>query len=169
LFARLRGEVIHRLLETASYGDPLPDVGGVAAALRQGGLAPESAAQAAPEILAEAQACLADPFLARLISPDLPEGRSEWRLEDSPGDGLIRRGQMDRLVNDGKYWWLVDYKTSRPADGGDWESFMAAEAEKYRPQLLAYRDMTAKARGIPREAIKGIIYFTACRQAVEVR
>ncbi len=167
-FARLRGEVIHRLLETASWGDPLPDAAGVAAALRQGGLDPEAAAAAAPEMLAEAQACLADPFLAQLISPNLTEGKSEWRLEDSPADGLIRRGQVDRLAYDGQAWWLVDYKTSRPGDGGDWESFMAGEAEKYRPQLLAYREMLAKARGLAPEAIKAIIYFTARCQAVGV-
>jgi ATP-dependent exoDNAse (exonuclease V) beta subunit len=167
-FARLRGEVIHRLLETASLGDPLPDMGGVAAALRQGGLDPDTAAQTAPEMLAEAAACLADPFLAGLLSPDLPEAKSEWRLEDAPGDGLIRRGQLDRLVYDGKDWWLVDYKTSRPPDGEDWESFTKGEAEKYRPQLLAYREMIAKARGLAPETIKLVIYFTARCHAVEV-
>lgn len=168
-FARLRGEVIHRLLETASLGEPWPDARGVAAALRQGGLDPDGAAKAAPEMLAEAQACRADPFLARLLSPDLPEAKSEWRLEDTPGHGLIRRGQIDRLVYDGRDWWLVDYKTSRPTNGGDWESFMAGEAEKYRPQLLAYREMIAKAQGLTTEKIKAVIYFTACRRAVEVQ
>jgi ATP-dependent helicase/nuclease subunit A len=168
VFPRLRGEVIHRLLETASFGDPLPEASGVAAALRQGGLDPERAAAAAPEILAEAADCLADPFLARLLSPDLPEAKSEWLLEDAPADGLIRRGQIDRLVYDGQDWWLVDYKTSRPSDGGDWESFTAGEVEKYRPQLLAYRDMIAKARGLAPETIKAVIYFTAHRQAVNV-
>ncbi len=167
-YARLRGEVIHALLETASLGGALPGAGGVTAALRQGGLNPEIAARAAPEILAEVEACLADSFLARLLSPELPETRSEWLLEDAPENGLIRRGKIDRFVRDGGNWWLVDYKTSRPQNGEDWEGFMAREAEKYRPQLLAYRDMAAKARGVAPETINLVIYFTACQRAVKV-
>lgn len=164
-FARIRGEVIHALLETASLGYPLPDFRGVAAALRQAGLDQETAARAAPEVLAEVGACLADPFLARLLAPDLEEARSEWLLEDAPGEGIIRRGKIDRFVRDGDKWWLVDYKTSRPPEGQDWEAFMAAEAEKYRPQLLAYRDMAAKAKGLSPESIHPVIYFTACQRA----
>lgn len=165
---RVRGEVIHGLLESASRGDPLPEAAGVVAALRQGGLDPESAARLAPEMLAEAAACLADPFLARLLSLDLQEAKSEWLIEDAPGDGLIRRGKIDRFGYDGKDWWLVDYKTSRPAGDEDWETFLAGEVEKYRPQLLAYRDMAAKARGLAPEAINLVIYFTACQRALKV-
>jgi ATP-dependent helicase/nuclease subunit A len=168
LVARLRGEVMHRLLETAALGKALPAAPGVAAALRHGGLEPETAALLAPEILAEAEACLGDPFLARLLSPALPKSQSEWRLEDAPGEGLIRRGQIDRLAHDGKDWWLVDYKTSRPPEGGDWQAFATAEAAKYRPQLLAYRDMAAKALGLAPEAVRAALYFTACRQVVEI-
>jgi ATP-dependent helicase/nuclease subunit A len=168
LLARLRGEVIHRLLETAAFGEALPAAAGVAAALRQGGLDPNIAALLAPEILAEVEACLADPFVARLLSSALPENKSEWRVEDAPGSGLIRRGQIDRLAHDGKDWWLVDYKTSRPPEGGDWQAFLAGEAAKYRPQLLAYRDMAAKALGLEPETINVALYFTARRQVVEI-
>ncbi|MBW1991541.1 MAG: UvrD-helicase domain-containing protein [Deltaproteobacteria bacterium] len=122
LLARVRGEVIHALLEDASRGLPLPGADSVAAALRQGGLDPDTAKREAPEVLAEVQACLADPFLAALLSPNLPEGLSEWLLEDAPEQGVIRRGKIDRFACDGKEWWLLDYKTSRPEPGGDWEA-----------------------------------------------
>jgi ATP-dependent exoDNAse (exonuclease V) beta subunit len=139
----------------------------VAAALRQGGLSPEAALELAPEILAEVEACRDDPFLARLLQPGWPVAVSEWRLEDQPDPGSLRRGVLDRLVFDGREWWLVDYKTSRPPEGQDWEEFLAQEREKYRPQLLAYRDLAAKAKGIsPPESLRLIIYFTACRRAV---
>ena len=70
---------------------------------------------------------------------------------------------------DGQTWWLLDYQTSRPAAGEDWEAFITQETEKYRPQLLAYREMAAKAKGIePPEAIRLGVYFTACRKVVEV-
>jgi ATP-dependent helicase/nuclease subunit A len=168
LLPRVRGEVMHSLLETASYAGPLPEAAGVVAVLRQEGLDPETAARLAPEILAEAAACLADPFLARLLAPEVQAAKSEWLLEDAPGDGIIRRGKIDRLVHDGENWWLVDYKTSRPAGDEAWEAFVAGEAEKYRPQLLAYRDMAAKALGVGPEAINPVIYFTACQRALRI-
>jgi hypothetical protein len=165
--AAIRGEVIHRLLETLSQGKDLPPAPGVAAALRQEGLSPNVALKLAPEILAEVEACRDDPFLARLLQPGWPVAASEWRLEDRPGPGSLRRGLLDRLVYDGREWWLVDYKTSRPPEGRDWEGFIAQEKEKYRPQLLAYREMAAKAKGISHPgSLRLIIYFTACRRAV---
>ncbi|MDI6854227.1 MAG: UvrD-helicase domain-containing protein [Deltaproteobacteria bacterium] len=168
ILPRVRGEVMHSLLENASYGGPLPEVAGVAAALRQGGLDRETADRLAPEILAEAAACLGDPFLVRLLASGAQVAKSEWLLEDAPEDGVIRRGKIDRLAYDGENWWLVDYKTSRPAGDEGWETFMAGEAEKYRPQLLAYRDMAAKALGVPPEDIHPVIYFTACQRAVMI-
>jgi len=101
--------------------------------------------------------------------PDIPQAASEWLLEDRPHPGAIRRGVIDRLAFDGNDWWLLDYKTSRPAAGEDWEAFIHRETEKYRPQILAYREMAAKAKEIePPEAIRLGVYFTACRKVVEM-
>ncbi|MFA5111799.1 MAG: PD-(D/E)XK nuclease family protein, partial [Desulfobaccales bacterium] len=167
--ARLRGEVIHRALQTLARGGPLPDTAALAAALRQSGLPAAAATSLAPEMHAELSACQADPFLAALLRPEPPGAASEWLLEDQPRPGTIRRGIIDRLAFDGQDWWILDYKSSRPAAGEDWQGFMAREAEKYRPQLLAYREMAARARGVkPPEAIRLGVYFTACRQVVEM-
>jgi ATP-dependent helicase/nuclease subunit A len=167
--ARLRGEVTHRALETLARGGPLPNAASLAAALRQAGLPAGTAASLAPQIQAELEACQADPFLAALLRPDLPGAASEWFLEDQMQPGVIRRGVIDRLAFDGRHWWLLDYKTSRPAAGQDWETFLAEETEKYRPQLLAYREMAAKAKGLgPPETIRLALYFTACRKVVEL-
>jgi len=167
--ARARGEVTHRLLEALAQGRDLPGNGAVAAALRQEGLTHEVAAALAPEILAEVAACLQDPFLAQLLAPDLPQARSEWSLEDQAAAAVIRRGKMDRLVRRDGVWWVLDYKTSRPEAGVGWEEFLAREADRYRPQLQAYREMAAKALGIePPEAIRLVLYFTACRRAVSL-
>jgi ATP-dependent exoDNAse (exonuclease V) beta subunit len=165
---RLRGEVIHRLLETLAKGGDLPDEAAVAAALRQQGLSPEPAATLAMELLVEVEACRRDVFLAPLLNPALPGAVSEWLLETPAGPGVIRRGVIDRLVFDGKTWWLLDYKTSRPATGENWDDFIARETEKYRPQLLAYREMTAKAKGLPPDAVRVALYFTACRKVVQL-
>jgi ATP-dependent helicase/nuclease subunit A len=167
--ARLRGEIMHRALDTWARGKPLPDKAALVAALRQGGLAATRADSLAPEIAAELQACRADPFLAALLAPDLVWGASEWLIEDHPQPGAIRRGVVDRLAFDGKEWWLLDFKTSRPAAGEDWDNFIAHETEKYRPQLKAYREMAARAQGLTAPGdIRVGIYFTACQRFMEV-
>jgi ATP-dependent helicase/nuclease subunit A len=166
--ARVRGEVTHRLLEAAAQGRNLPGAPAVAAALRQAGLPPEAAGPLAPEILTEVAACLRDPFLAPLLAADLPRALNEWALEDQPGEGVIRRGKMDRLVCRDGTWWLLDYKTSRPEGEEGWEEFIRREAEKYRPQLLAYREMAARALGVEPGAIRLVLYFTARQRAVEL-
>ncbi len=115
------------------------------------------------------EACRQEAFLAPLLSPDLPDAVSEWRLEDLSAPETIRRGQIDRLVFDGANWWLLDYKTSRPEGEGDWESFIARETEKYRPQLLAYREMAARAKGLDSpETIQLALYFTGCQRVVVI-
>ena len=160
---------MHRALQTLARGNPRPNAVSLAAALRQEGLARPVAAALAVEIEAELAACQADPFLTALLAPDRPWAASEWLLEDQPQPGAIRRGVIDLLTFDGHNWWLLDYKTSRPAAGEDWEAFITQETAKYRPQLLAYREMAARAQGIdPPEAIRLGIYFTACRRVVEM-
>jgi ATP-dependent helicase/nuclease subunit A len=167
--ARLRGVVMHRALQTLALGGPLPEAPALAAALRQEGLPAAAAAALAGEIESELAACREDPFLATLVNPETPGGASEWLLEDQPRPGAIRRGVIDHLAFDGSNWWLLDFKTSRPGAGEDWEAFMARETEKYRPQLAAYREMAAKAKGAASpEAVRVALYFTACRKVVEI-
>lgn len=164
--ARARGEVTHRLFQSWVLGKEIPTDAGVAAALVGLGLPRPTAQTLAPEILAEVRACLDDPVLARLLTCEA--ARSEWLLEDRPGAGSIRRGRLDLLAFDGRDWWLVDFKTSRPPAGLAWEDFLRGEKEKYAPQLMAYREMTAKARGIDPQALRPALYFTACRTMVEL-
>ena len=95
-------------------------------------------------------------------------GVSELLLEDQPAPAVIRRGRLDLLAFDGRDWWLVDFKSSRPPAGDDWDDFLVKEREKYRPQLLAYREMVAKAKGISPDAIRPALYFTACQQVMEL-
>jgi ATP-dependent exoDNAse (exonuclease V) beta subunit len=154
-------------MESQARGAGLPGEPGVAAALVGLGVSREMARILSPEILAEVAACLEDPFLAALLTPE--SALSEWGLEDQPAAGVIRRGRLDLLAYDGKNWWLVDFKTSRPPTGSSWDDFLLKEQEKYRPQLLAYREMTARIKGLsPPEAVRLALYFTACRQAVEL-
>ncbi len=164
LVARARGEVTHRLLETLARGGGSPGEAGVAAALVELGVPRQEAQTLASEILSEAAACLQDPFLKKLLAAE--SSRFEWLLEDQPAPGFIRRGRLDLLAFDGKDWWLVDFKTSRPPLGVPWEDFLLSEKEKYRPQLEAYREITAKACRLKPEALRLALYFTACQKVL---
>jgi ATP-dependent helicase/nuclease subunit A len=166
LAARVRGEVTHRLLETLAHGQPIPDEPAVVAALVGSGLSRDVAQGLSPEILAEVEACWEDSLFQSLLTNEVAV--SEWLLEDQPTPGVIRRGRLDLLSFNGREWWVVDFKTSRPPQGENWDDFLRKEGEKYRPQLLAYREMVAQARGLSPEAIRLALYFTACRQVVEL-
>ncbi|MBW1918150.1 MAG: UvrD-helicase domain-containing protein [Deltaproteobacteria bacterium] len=167
LVNKARGEVIHRLLAWLAQGEPLPDHNAVTASLRGLGLDEEPASLIAREILEEVAAAQQEPFLAYLLRSDHPQAWTEWALEDCPQPGLIRRGQIDRLIFEGGQWWLVDYKTSRPHAGEAVPEFLAREAEKYRPQLLAYQEMAAHTLGLANPGeIRLALYFTALRQKI---
>lgn len=159
-----RGEILHRLLEAGLKGKPLPDVAGVAAAVRRAGTPPEEAASLAADILAEAAACLEDPFLKELKAAD--ELRQEWLLEGVSAPQEVRRGRPDLLARRGDLWWLVDFKSSRPPQGMAWEEFLPREVERYRPQLLAYRELVAARLGVSPDSLRAVLFFTACRQRV---
>ena len=160
---------MHRALQTLAQGQAPPDAASLAAALRQAGLTAPAAAALAAEILAELAACRRTPSWPPSCGPDYapggqrvapgrptPPGRHPPGRDRPPG---LRR---PRLVAPG----LQDLP---PRRGEDWEAFIARETEKYRPQLLAYREMAAKAKGIePPEAIRLGLYFTACRRVVEM-
>ena len=165
--SRLRGEISHRLLETLAGGGALPEPGAVAQILQIVIGSPTEALSLAQDILAEIKVCREDPFLAPLLSLNLPLARSEWLLEAWHDGNTIYRGQIDRLVFDGRQWWLLDYKTSRPGAKENWPEFIAAEVKKYRPQLLAYREMAAGFYHIsPPELIQTVLYFTAGQRHV---
>ncbi len=166
--ARIRGELLHRLLEHGLAGRPLPQPAGVAAALRTWGLSPEETTPEAVDVLREAATCLADPVLARWVGKPGPEMKSEWLLEDLAAPEEVRRGRLDLLVREGDGWLLLDFKSARPPAGSSWEDFLNEEARRYRPQLLAYREMAARRLGIPPTSLKMALYFTACRRLVEM-
>ncbi|MCL6622850.1 MAG: UvrD-helicase domain-containing protein [Syntrophobacterales bacterium] len=161
-----RGDLLHRLLEAGLRGEALPDAAGVAAAMRRRGVPAALAPTAARDILTEAAACLADPFLRELAAAaDL---RQEWLLEGLVTPGEIRRGRPDLLARQGDVWWLVDFKSSRPPAEMAWDDFLAREVERHRPQLLAYRELAAARLGLSPDSLRPVLYFTACQRRVDL-
>jgi len=166
LFNRVRGVVIHSILSTAISGRPLPATPAVASALYAGGAPKDLSKETVAGILEEAGKTLADPFITRLL--ESPETKSEWEIEDMPGEKRVRSGIIDLAALDGDTWWICDFKTSRPEDGQPVEEFIAHEKELYRPQLETYHEMLANLKNVPKSQIRTGIYLTALQRWEEL-
>lgn len=92
--------------------------------------------------------------------------RSFARLED----GVIRSGQIDRLVAEydpsGRciHATIIDFKTDLLGEGGT-----AARAEHYRPQLEAYRSAAAEMLSISPSHIAMKLLFVALGEVIELQ
>ncbi len=164
----VRGTIIHRILSTSITGGQPPSESAIAKAIRAEGLSTDAASDMAAEIIKEVASTLGDPFMTGLIDKTNPEVKSEWAIEDAPGEKHIRSGVIDLAVFDGSDWWIVDFKTSRPAENEPVEKFIIREEELYRQQLEAYRSMLKKVKSAGNSIIHTGIYFTALRQWLEI-
>ncbi|MBE9547087.1 MAG: UvrD-helicase domain-containing protein [Proteobacteria bacterium] len=162
--SRIRGIITHRILHTSIMGAKLPTEPAAIKSLCAEGLSADTAVYMAPGIIEEVVSTLSDPFIIELINKTNPVVRSEWAIEDTPKERHIRSGIIDLAVFDGNDWWIVDFKTSRPAKDEPPEEFMSREEELYRPQLEAYRSMLEKVESVGKSKIHTGIYLTALKQ-----
>jgi ATP-dependent exoDNAse (exonuclease V) beta subunit len=166
--ATWRGTVIHRLLETAAQGRPLPGPTAVAQALIQEGFDRSEARAEADDILGEVAACLADDFLGDLLCNDRWTRWTEWPLEAAvegeKGPVAVLSGELDLAVHDGTRWIIVDYKTGRPGADETDEAFVRHMTDHYRPQLTAYRTMLSRRAGVPESDVQAGLYLTALQR-----
>jgi len=162
-YARARGLVIHRLLETLCRRRPLPDLQAVALALSAEGMPLDEAKEMAPDVLKEAsRAWDLDEFQA--LRQSAVEIYPEWALEDFDGEGTLRVGRFDLLLRRERDRVILDYKTGQP--GSDVGAWVSAQLSHYRSQLKAYVQMVAKALDVPEEKIEWGILFTALPRLV---
>jgi len=165
-FERGVGTVVHLALEALSLLAELPhaatqeDRRGWRRALAMQGLAGEALERALRRVAASVESTLAGGGAGRwLLSSAHPGARSEWALtvarDDGFSDMVIDRTFVDA---DSGVRWVVDYKTSRPADGEALAAFVAREADHYREQLAEYRDAL---RALGDEPVVCALYFTA--------
>ncbi|MBN2284419.1 MAG: UvrD-helicase domain-containing protein [Deltaproteobacteria bacterium] len=165
---RVRGTVIHRLMQRGIETGGLPGEVAVRSALRLEGLSATQASSMAADILQEARRSFEDPFLSDLTGGGHPVVRCEWSLEDRKTDERIRSGTIDLTVFDGTSWWVIDFKTSRPAAGQGAEEFMDEELRRYRSQLEDYQAMLSRFEGIDRSVVTCGLYFTALKKWKEL-
>ncbi|QCQ21864.1 UvrD-helicase domain-containing protein [Desulfoglaeba alkanexedens] len=165
----LWGTVVHRLLETAGTGGRLPDPEAVAAYIRGFGvIEADGVEEVASAALEEVRACLEDPWLQRLYAFPETQRRIEWPLEALHRPGVLYAGTVDLAATDGATWWVVDFKTTRPAPGTDVDGFLEFESRRHRAQIFAYREMVSKKQSISRDSVRAGIYFTYLRRWVEL-
>ena len=126
-----------------------------------------------PDVMAHALAQIArtleDPAGLWLLQPH-PHGRFEWPVT-TVINANPKRFVIDRLfVSDG-HWWIVDFKTSAPANGITTDHFVAEELLRYRAQLAQYQHILEilvreqrehdEGAALPDVPIKTALYFTA--------
>ncbi len=159
------GTVVHLALEQLSGLDSLPASPGAAqvarwrAELRGLGLEGALLDEAQERVIAAVQSTLDDRQYGHwLLAAGHPEARSELPLTMRDGEGRVKDIVLDRtfIDSDTGVRWIVDYKTSRPAAGQDMDSFLLAEAESYRNQLMSYRDALAC---VDHREIRCALYF----------
>lgn len=185
--ARLRGDVVHRWLEEMSWIEAgLPgddDLRRIAARA-----APSLERPEVGELLAELRGWLGAEDVRRALSREaaLERGRdrlgaervdvaaeTEWPFMRR-SDGEVVTGQVDRLVlfrrageapSRPAAAEVLDYKTDDPGGG---EEGLREAAERYRPQLEAYRRAAADLRGIAPERIRAVLVFLPAGRVVEL-
>ncbi|MGA1791601.1 MAG: UvrD-helicase domain-containing protein [bacterium] len=161
---RIRGVIIHRILAGISNGSGLPSEKAVRSALYKEGIRSDEAGPLADSILKEIMFCLEEKTCAWILGKDHQKAYSEWRIEDHPSEAIIRSGTIDRLIFDGKTWWIVDYKTVQ-MDGEDADPFIQEQAAIYKPQMLSYREMIAGYFNTDPADIVLLLYFTAMQKS----
>lgn len=162
--SRLTGTLIHRLFDYYAGAGSLPSLEKASAFLRKEGMGQKEAEVAAGAALAEVLACIEDPWLKRFY--ELPRERrwTEWPLEALHTPRTLYVGQVDLIAFFEEKWWLIDFKTSGPSPGEDTELFCKKSLARYRPQLLAYREMFSKVKGLEKEdEVEAVIYWTPLR------
>lgn len=93
----------------------------------------------------------------RWIFGPRPEAGCEIPLSGVIG-GKIVHAIIDRTFVDADgVRWIIDYKTSEPRQGEGREAFLAAEAERYLPQLAAYAELFRRLE--PHNPVRAGLYF----------
>ena len=160
--ARHIGTVVHRYLEWIATGG----IDGwdarrvnacrdrIAAALKVLGVMDQKLPDATNRVLRGLANSLEDER-GRWILADHDGARCEYALTVRTADGL-KRLVIDRTFIDEKDTrWIIDYKTGFH-EGGSLDSFLEQEAERYSPQLEAYRDALRK---LEQREIRVALYF----------
>jgi ATP-dependent exoDNAse (exonuclease V) beta subunit len=168
--ARHAGTVVHaefeRWVETGMPPDAaavLRDAPRLERALRAEGIGSGDLPRALALVQRALQGALGDAHGRWLFARHPASDASELALSGLY-EGRLTNVVVDRCFVDAEgVRWVVDYKTSSH-QGGSLEAFLAAELERYLPQLRRY---VALARGLGPEPVRAALYFPLLGRLVE--
>ncbi|HLF13230.1 MAG TPA: UvrD-helicase domain-containing protein [Gammaproteobacteria bacterium] len=121
------------------------------------GVETEDLRLATERVFAALNQVLEDPR-GRWVLSEHPEARSELRLTLRSATGL-EHIRLDRTFVEDDARWIIDFKTGQH-QGGDVETFLDTEVERYRPQLERYAAAMSMIDG---RAVKAGLYFPLLR------
>jgi len=183
--ARVRGDVVHRWLEEVPWiEDGLPGDGELRRIAARA--APSLEEDEVDELMSAFRGWLRAGEVRRALSREAAVERARERLEDGAvdvsaetewsfmrrADGEVVTGQVDRLVLFRRRGEeapaaaeVLDHKTDDPEGG---EEGLREAAERYRPQLEAYRRAVADLRGVPLDRVRARLLFLPAGRVVDV-
>ncbi len=80
----------------------------------------------------------------------------------------IYSGNIDRIIYDGEFYWIIDYKTNQKQRDENNKKFEQRMAEDYRLQLTAYAGMLKDLKECRADDIKKGIYLTSIHKWIEI-
>jgi ATP-dependent exoDNAse (exonuclease V) beta subunit len=166
--ARLAGTVVHRWLQRCADGRMRLDADGLATCaatsekwLREMGASDAIVKTVAARVTRAMQNVVEDPQGRALLKGG---GATELALTGLV-DGQVESIVIDRVhVDESGQHWIIDYKTSTH-EGGNLEGFLAAECDRYRPQLRKYATIYSAYSGVP---VRCALYFPLLGRLVEL-
>ena len=166
--ARIAGTLVHRWIQHCTEKNADPRELSVAHVrttslrwLREMGIAAPASAPVLERTMTALQSLAADERGRWLLEGD---GHAELALTGVVG-GRVESVVLDRVrIDENGVHWIVDYKTSTH-EGGGLEEFLAAETDRYRPQLARYSDIY---RNFAAVEVRCALYFPLLQEFVEV-
>lgn len=166
---KARGTVIHKVIEQLAMGLKLPNKKYIERLLQELGVDLEKSVEIAADIRVELEKCLEDPFFRWITNSDNFEwAETEWAVEFPENENVIVSGVIDRVLFDGKYYWVIDYKSHKPHENETAAEFEERMKRSYASQLDAYRNFVARVREVDKKCIKCGLYLTSVSSWVEL-
>jgi len=165
--ARLAGTLVHRWLQMAADGrvqlrqqlhDKIPETG--KRWLLEMGVVDNEIEAIVARVTAALQGIVDDERGQWILEGD---GFAELALSGIV-DGNVESVVLDRVRIDAGNHWIIDYKTSSH-EGGNLQSFLAAESDRYKPQLTKYATLY---RNFSNADVRCALYFPLLQEFVEL-
>ena len=100
--------------------------------------------------------CLADETAQWILDNRHPHSACEFALGFTDTSGHPRTAIVDRTFVSKNTRWIIDYKTSQPAENEPVERFLTRQREHYREQLSLYTQLFQQLEPLP---VKSALYF----------